>query len=222
MESLLGTNMRFTTSKQSLISEFTGTFSLVFFGCGSIILAEISSFKSEYIPFIFGCTISIFVYIFGKYSGAHFNPAVTLGFYVNKEISLIDSFFYITVQLLGAAGASYAHSLIFKNSHSFGITLLEAELFTGLIAEVFFTGLLMLTILLVTRSKNRIYGIAIGSAVTLGALFIGDLTGASLNPARSIGPMLISGNFENILFYLVIPPIGCIISAYLFRFFINK
>ena len=100
--------------------------------------------------------------------------------------------------------------------------MLEAELFTGLIAEVFFTGLLMLTILLVTRNKNRIYGVAIGSVVTLAALFIGDLTGASLNPARSIGPMLISGNFENILFYMVFPPIGCIISTYFFRIFATK
>ncbi len=214
--------MRFTTSKQSLISEFTGTFSLVFFGCGSIILSEISNFKSEFVPFIFGCTIAIFIYIFGKYSGAHFNPAVTIGFFVNKEISLIDGFLYITVQILGAVGASYTHSLIFENSHSFGTTLLKVELLTGLFAEVFFTGLLMLTILLVTRNKNRIYGVAIGSSVTLAALFIGDLTGASLNPARSVGPMLMSGNFENLLFYLVIPPIGSTISAYLFRFFANK
>ena len=80
----------------------------------------------------------------------------------------------------------------------------------------------MLTILLVTRNKNRIYGVAIGSTVTLAALFIGDFTGASLNPARSIGPILMSGNFENLLFYLVIPPIGSIISAYLFWFFANK
>ena len=80
----------------------------------------------------------------------------------------------------------------------------------------------MLTILLVTRNKNRIYGVAIGSTVTIAALFIGDLTGASLNPARSIGPMLMSGNFENLLFYLVIPPIGCVIASYLFGIFATK
>lgn len=212
-------NLRFTANSKSLLAEALGTFALVFIGCGSVILSEVGNFNPKLIPYVFGLTITSCVYLLGKYSGAHFNPAVTLGFYVNKEISLVDSFFYITIQLLGAVGASYAHSLIFKNSHSFGVTLLEAELLTGLFAEVFFTGLLMLTILLVTRNKNRIYGVAIGSTVTLAAFFIGDLTGASLNPARSIGPILMSGNFENLLFYLVIPPIGGVITAYLFRIF---
>jgi len=212
-------NLRFTANSKSLLAEALGTFALVFIGCGSVILSEVGNFNPKLIPYVFGLTITSCVYLLGKYSGAHFNPAVTLGFYVNKEISLVDSFFYITVQLLGAVGASFTHSLIFENPHSFGTTLLKVEFLTGLFAEVFFTGLLMLTILLVTRNKNRIYGVAIGSTVTLAAFFIGDLTGASLNPARSIGPILMSGNFENLLFYLVIPPIGGVITAYLFRIF---
>ena len=202
--------MRFTTSKESLISEFTGTFSLVFFGCGSIILSEISNLKSEYIPFIFGCTIAIFIYIFGKYSGAHFNPAVTIGFFVNKEISLRDGFLYITVQTLGAVGASFTHSLIFENPHSFGTTTVSTTFVSGSVAEILCTAFLMLVILLVTRNDNRIYGLAIGGAVTISALLIGDMTGASLNPARSIGPILLYGNINELWFYIITPICGAV------------
>ena len=202
--------MRFTTSKQSLISEFTGTFSLVFFGCGSIILSEISNLKSEYIPFIFGCTIAFFIYIFGKYSGAHFNPAVTIGFFVNKEISLRDGFLYITVQTLGAVGASFTHSLIFENPHSFGTTTVSTTFVSGSVAEILCTAFLMLVILLVTRNDNRIYGLAIGGAVTISALLIGDMTGASLNPARSIGPILLYGNINELWFYIITPICGAV------------
>jgi len=213
--------MRFTTSKESLISEFTGTFSLVFFGCGSIILSEISNFKSEFVPFIFGCTIAIFIYIFGKYSGAHFNPAVTIGFFVNKEISLRDGFLYITVQTLGAVGASFTHSLIFENPHSFGTTTVSTTFVSGSVAEILCTAFLMLVILLVTRNNNRIYGLAIGGAVTLSALLIGDMTGASLNPARSIGPMILYGNTIEIWFYILFPIVGSSIGAVLYNYLKN-
>lgn len=213
--------MRFTTSKQSLISEFAGTFSLVFFGCGSIILSEISNFKSEFVPFIFGCTIAIFIYIFGKYSGAHFNPAVTIGFFVNKEISLRDGFLYITVQTLGAVGASFTHSLIFENPHSFGTTTVSTTFVSGSVAEILCTAFLMLVILLVTRNNNRIYGLAIGGAVTLSALLIGDMTGASLNPARSIGPMILYGNTIEIWFYILFPIVGSSIGAVLYNYLKN-
>ena len=213
--------MRFTTSKQSLISEFAGTFSLVFFGCGSIILSEISNLKSEYVPFIFGCTIAIFIYIFGKYSGAHFNPAVTIGFFVNKEISLRDGFLYITVQTLGAVGASFTHSLIFENPHSFGTTTVSTTFVSGSVAEILCTAFLMLVILLVTRNDNRVYGLAIGGAVTLSALLIGDMTGASLNPARSIGPMILYGNTIEIWFYILFPIVGSSIGAVLYNYLKN-
>ena len=202
--------MRFTASKQSLISEFIGTFSLVFFGCGSIILSEISNFNSEYIPFIFGCTIAIFIYIFGKYSGAHFNPAVTIGFFINKEISAKDGVLYICIQILSALSASLLHSVVFTEQHSFGTTTISTTYISGSVAEVLCTAFLMLVILLVTRNDNRIYGLAIGGAVTVSALLIGDMTGASLNPARSIGPMLLYGNINEIWFYIITPICGAV------------
>ena len=202
--------MRFTASKQSLISEFIGTFSLVFFGCGSIILSEISNFNSEYIPFIFGCTIAIFIYIFGKYSGAHFNPAVTIGFFINKEISAKDGVLYICIQILSALSASLLHSVVFTEQHSFGTTTISTTYISGSVAEVLCTAFLMLVILLVTRNDNRIYGLAIGGAVTVSALLIGDMTGASLNPARSFGPMLLYGNINELWFYIVTPICGAV------------
>ena len=202
--------MRFTASKQSLISEFIGTFSLVFFGCGSIILSEISNFKTEYVPFIFGCTIAIFIYILGKYSGAHFNPAVTIGFFMNKEISAKDGVLYIGVQILSALSASLLHNVIFTEQHSFGTTTVSTTYISGSLAEIVCTAFLMLVILLVTRNDNRIYGLAIGGAVTISALLIGDMTGASLNPARSIGPMILYGNINELWFYIITPICGAV------------
>ena len=213
--------MRFTTSKQSLISEFIGTFSLVFFGCGSIILSEISNLKSEYIPFIFGCTIAIFIYIFGKYSGAHFNPAVTIGFFINKEISVKDGILYISIQILSALSASLLHNIVFTEQHSFGTTTISTTYISGSVAEILCTTFLMLVILLVTRNDNRVYGLAIGGAVTLSALLIGDLTGASLNPARSIGPMILYGNTHEIWFYILFPIIGSSIGVVLYNYLKN-
>ena len=202
--------MKFTASKQSLISEFTGTFSLVFFGCGSIIISEISNFKPEYVPFIFGCIITIFIYILGKYSGAHFNPAVTIGFFINKEISAKDGVLYIGVQILSALSASLFHNVIFTEQHSFGTTTVSSTYISGSVAEILCTAFLMLVILLVTRNDNRIYGLAIGGAVTVSALLIGDMTGASLNPARSIGPMLLYGNINELWFYILTPICGAV------------
>ena len=87
--------MRFKATVPALLAEFIGTYALVLFGCGAIILSELEKFPSVLIPIIFGATITIFVYLLGRFSGAHFNPAVTIGFVLNKEISIKDSTIYI-------------------------------------------------------------------------------------------------------------------------------
>ena len=96
---------RFTVSPKSLLAEALGTFALVFIGCGSVILSEIGNFNPQLIPFVFGFTITSCVYLLGKYSGAHFNPAVTIGFFMNKEISAKDGVTYIGIQI----PVSYTH-----------------------------------------------------------------------------------------------------------------
>lgn len=208
--------MRFKTTVPALLAEFTGTYALVFFGCGAIILSELENLSSAVIPIIFGLTITIFVYLLGRFSGAHFNPAVTIGFLLNKEISIKDSVFYIGIQILGGMLASQTHVALFGRMHSFGVTTLSVDVGQGFFLEAFCTGLLMFVILQVTREENNIYGIAIGGTVFISALLIGEYTGGSLNPARSIGPALVSGKTREIYFYVLAPVIGSLISSKLF------
>ena len=201
---------RFTVSPKSLLAESLGTFALVFIGCGSVILSEVGSFNPQLIPYVFGLTITSCVYLLGKYSGAHFNPAVTIGFFMNKEISAKDGVIYIGIQILSAIAASLFHNVVFTEQHSFGTTTVSTTFVSGSVAEILCTAFLMLVILLVTRNDNRIYGLAIGGAVTVSALLIGDMTGASLNPARSIGPMLLYGNINEVWFYIITPICGAV------------
>ena len=208
--------MRFKTTVPAILAEFIGTYALVFFGCGAIILSELENLSSAVIPIIFGLTITIFVYLLGRFSGAHFNPAVTIGFLLNKEISIKDSVFYIGIQILGGMLASRTHVALFGRMHSFGVTTLSVDVGQGFFLEAFCTGLLMFVILQVTRKENNIYGIAIGGTVFISALLIGEYTGGSLNPARSIGPALVSGNTREIYFYVLAPVIGSLISSKLF------
>ena len=213
--------MRFKITVPALLAEFIGTYALVLFGCGSIILSDLENFPSVLIPLIFGLTITIFVYLLGRFSGAHFNPAVTIGFVLNKEIPIKDSIFYITTQILGACLASQTHEIVFGRTHNFGVTTLSVNTTQGFLMEALCTGLLMFVILLVTRKENNIYGIAIGGTVFISGLLIGDYTGGSLNPARSLGPALISGDIEDILFYIFAPITGGIISTRLYISRIN-
>lgn len=208
--------MRFKTTVPAILAEFIGTYALVFFGCGAIILSELENLSSALIPIIFGLTITIFVYLLGRFSGAHFNPAVTIGFLLNKEISIKDSVFYIGIQILGGMLASQTHVALFGRMHSFGVTTLSVDIGQGFFLEAFCTGLLMFVILQVTRKENNIYGIAIGGTVFISALLIGEYTGGSLNPARSIGPALVSGKTREIYFYVLAPVIGSLISSKLF------
>ena len=208
--------MRFKATVPALLAEFIGTYALVLFGCGAIIFSELEKFPSVLIPIIFGATITIFVYLLGRFSGAHFNPAVTIGFVLNREISIKDSTIYITTQILGACLASQTHEIVFGRTHNFGVTTLSVNTTQGFFMEALCTGLLMFVILLVTRKENNIYGIAIGGTVFISALLIGDYTGGSLNPARSLGPALISGDIEDILFYIFAPITGSMISTRLY------
>lgn len=201
---------RFNANQSSLVAEVVGTFALVFMGCGAVILSEIGNLNPQLVPFIFGATITSCVYFLGKYSGAHFNPAVTIGFFINREMSAKDGALYIVVQTFSALAASLLHNVIFTEQHSFGTTTVSTTYISGSVAEIVCTAFLMLVILLVTRNDNRIYGLAIGGAVTVSALLIGDMTGASLNPARSIGPMILYGNIDELWFYIITPVCGAV------------
>ena len=204
------------------IAEFIGTFALVFFGCGSMILSEInpSAISVDSIPIIFGLIVAAMIYAFGDISGAHFNPAVSLAFYQNKNINLKELCYYIPSQILGAVLASFSHSFFFGKNHSFGMTINKLTVSQGAFLEILISMFLMLTIISVATNEKiskHIIGFSIGGIIAVCSFVAGPFTGASMNPARSIGPAILSYNFNHIIIYILCPIIGAMIGLYIYQ-----
>jgi aquaporin NIP len=199
------------------IAEFIGTFFLIFFGCGSMILAEVNpAYNGSLVPIVWGGAVSIMIYAVGHISGAHFNPAVTIAFWITKRFPGNKVFSYIIAQVLGAISASAIHAVIWGMNHRFGETILSISTSGGFLVEVILSFALMFVIISVatdSRAVGELAGVAIGSTVALCAFVGGPLTNASMNPARSIGPAILSGNYSILWLYIVAPIIGTIIGA---------
>ena len=204
------------------MAEFIGTFALIFFGCGSMIIYELnpSLISPDSIPIIFGLVIAVMIYVFGHISGAHFNPAVSIIFYLNKSIKTKELYAYMTVQIIGAIGASLAHKFFFGSNHSFGMTINRLTTTQGFLFEILITIFLIVTIMSVAidqRSSKSITGISIGGIVAICSFVAGPFTGASMNPARSIGPAVVALNLNEIMIYIMGPMLGAIIGFYIYK-----
>jgi len=199
------------------LAEFVGTFFLVFFGCGSIIMSQLNSdFAENLIPFIFGGIVTVMIYATGHLSGAHFNPAVTISFWVIGRFPKQRVPFYLLSQIMGAVTASFFHFLLWGKDVNFGATAFTANLFQGVFFEFLLSFLLMFVIVSVatdSRAVGELAGLAIGMTVCLCALFGGPLTGASMNPARSLGPALFNGDLSQLWVYMIFPVIGAVCGA---------
>ena len=209
------------------IAEFLGTFALVFFGCGSMILNEINpnAIPVDSIPIIFGLVVAVMIYAFVNISGAHFNPAVSIAFWINKSINISDLYYYIPSQILGSLFASYSHNFFLGNSHTFGMTINRLSKSQGFMFEVLISIFLMLTIVSVASNKklsNSIIGFSIGGIITVCSFVAGPFTGASMNPARSLGPAIAARNFDSIALYIVAPIVGASISILIFKYLKGK
>jgi len=205
------------------IAEFIGTFALVFFGCGSMILYELNpgAISPDAIPIIFGLIIAVMVYALGHISGAHFNPAVSVAFYQNKSISIQELSTYIPAQVVGAIGASSTHKFFFGNDHSFGMTINKLTSYQGISFEILMSMFLMLTIISVStddRVSKAVTGIAIGGVIAVCSFIGGPFTGASMNPARSLGPAILSNNFDNIIMFILAPTVGAMLGAFIYNY----
>jgi aquaporin Z len=208
--------------KHRYFAEFLGTFILVFTGTGAIVVNEISGGVIGHagIALTFGLVVAAMIYTFGDVSGAHLNPAVSISFVIAGRLPTKYLFGYIVSQLLGALSASGVLKLLFPTSSSLGMTLPSGDASQSFFLEIILTAILMLTILSVShgaKEKGITAAIAIGSLVGLGAMFAGPICGASMNPARSLGPALVSWNFEHIWLYPVATIIGAIIAIPLYR-----
>ena len=199
------------------ISEFIGTFFLIFFRCGSMILAEVNpNYAGSFVPIIWGGSVSIMIYAVGHISGAHFNPAVTLAFWSVKRFPGKRVGGYLLAQSLGASFASFVHFLIWGGAHKFGVTEFSVAIGVGFLVEVILSFALMFVIISVatdSRAVGELAGIAIGSTVALCAFVGGPLTNASMNPARSLGPALFSNSILDVWPYLIAPVLGTLLGA---------
>ncbi len=199
------------------IAEFIGTFFMVFFGCGSMVLAQVNpSFAGSSIPIIWGGVVSIMIYAVGHISGAHFNPAVTLAFWLTRKFPLKRLPGYVFSQTLGAIVASGLIQFIWGGAHDFGATYMSVPLLQGFVVEVLLSFALMFVITSVatdTRAVGELAGLAIGSTVALAAFVGGPLTKASMNPARSLGPAVMIGEVSSVWPYLIAPCVGTVLGA---------
>lgn len=196
-------------------AEFIGTFALVFAGTGAIVVNEVSGDVITHVgvALTFGLIVLVMIYTFGDISGAHLNPAVTVGFWAARRMPVGQVPLYVSSQVLGAVAASAALRVLFPQSKLLGATLPSGSDAQSFCLESILTFLLMLTILNVStgaKEKGITAGIAVGSLIGLEAMFAGPISGASMNPARSIAPALVAGHLEHLWVYVVAPTVGAV------------
>lgn len=203
---------------RQLYAEVFGTFALVFSGTGAIIINDVhgGSVSHVGIALTFGLVALAMIYSIGDVSGCHLNPAVTLGFYAARRIQARTILPYVVSQCVGAVSASLLLRLMFPVHPTLGATLPAGPAIQSFVLEVVLTLILMFVILSVStgsKEKGAMAGIAIGSVVALEAMFAGPISGASMNPARSLGPAIVSMNVTYLWIYLLAPTIGACLSV---------
>ena len=204
--------------------ELVGTFLLVVFATGSIVYdAEVFDGRlgipfAAIAPFI---ALLIGVYAFGKISLAHFNPAVTIGYYITGHITKIQALYYFVAEIIGALLGSFFVLTFIGEKANLGANVPNYDFSIFLIfpVEVLASAMLMGVIFYVvyTKGLRGFSGVAIGGIVGLDILFLAFISGASMNPARALAPALLSGTFDDLWLYLTAPFVGTIITAFLFR-----
>ena len=200
------------------LAESVGTFVLVFAGTGAIVIDDVTHGAISHlgVGLVFGLVIMAMIYALGEISGAHFNPAVTIGFWTARRLPSRMAVFYILSQIAGALVASGVMRGLFPAHAILGATLPSGSAMQSFIFELILTAVLMMVILCVSTGSKEVgimAGIAIGGTVGLEAIFAGPICGASMNPARSIGPAVVSGQMATLWIYVVAPIIGALLGV---------
>jgi aquaporin Z len=198
---------------RKLAAEAMGTFALVFAGTGAVVIDEVipGSVTHVGVSLTFGLIVLAMIYAVGDVSGAHLNPAVTLGFYAARRFDGYRVPGYIASQCAGAILASLVLRLVFPTNSTLGATFPAGAVIQSIALEFILTWLLMFVILTVStgsKEKGILAGVAVGSVIALEALFAGPISGASMNPARSLAPALVSLRLESLWIYLTAPVLG--------------
>ena len=205
------------------LAEFLGTYALVFAGTGAIIIDQQTngSITHAGIAVTFGLVVMSMIYAFGDISGAHLNPAVTIAFSVAKKFPVKEILPYIAGQTGGALAASLTLKFLFPLNQLLGTTLPTGNESQSFILELLLTFFLMLVIISVAKGSKEqglFAGLAIGSVVGLEAMFAGPICGASMNPARSLAPALISGHTAHLWIYLVATTCGAVLAVPVWKY----
>ncbi|WP_298419848.1 MIP family channel protein [uncultured Kordia sp.] len=202
---------------KNYIAEFLGTFTMVFCGTAAMVVNDITGVITHPgVAITWGLIVMGMIYAFAEISGAHFNPAVTIAFSYAKKFPWKEVPKYIIAQCLGAICASLLVFMLWPESETLGATIPSMIAWKAFILEFLLTFFLMLVIINVStgsKETGTMAGIAIGGIVLLEAMFAGPMTKASMNPARSIGPALVSGNFSELWLYILAPILGAIVAV---------
>lgn len=211
-----------TTLLRRCVAECLGTFALVAVGPGAVMVAaRTHAFGPVGVALAFGLVITIVVAASGHLSGAHINPAVTIGFWSMGRFRASDVLPYIAAQCVGAVAASFVCGWILGPVGAFGLTLPGLALPQSFVVEMGYTGILGFVIMAVAtdeRTPTAVAPFAIGATVFAGALVTGPLTGGSFNPARSLGPAVAAGIWTAHWLYWVAPIVGMVIGMHLYEY----
>jgi aquaporin Z len=206
------------TNFRKYVAEAIGTWALVFCGTGAIKIDQQTGGGVSHagVAITFGLIVMVMIHAIGDISGAHMNPAVTISFAVSERFSAKEILPYIVSQLIGAFAASLLLKFLFPENVFLGSTFPAGSEMQSFILEAILTFILMFVILNVTHTSKEqglFAGIAIGSVVLLEAFFAGPITGASMNPARSIAPAIVSGNLQHLWIYIAGPVVGALVAV---------
>jgi aquaporin Z len=206
---------------RKIISEFLGTYFLVFTATGAIIVTELTHRLTQIGEAIAaGFVLTALIYAFGHISGALFNPAVTIAFFINQKISKVEMIIFTLTQIVSSMLASVTLLILFGKVASLGITYPRGSLNQSFLLEFILTFFLITVILNSSFSPKDLKpfaGIAVGFTNCIESMFGGPISGASMNPARSIGPALISGNTHNLWIYIISPLLGGFFAAIIYK-----
>ena len=205
-----------------LVAEFIGTFALVFAGAGAVMVdAKTGALGHVGVAITFGLVIMAMIYAVGHISGAHFNGAVTFAFALSRHFPWPRAASYWAAQLLGATTAALLLRASLGDIANVGATLPSGSQAQSFFWELVMTFFLMFVILAVatdTRAVGEAAAIAIGGTIAVDAMVGGPISGASMNPMRSIGPAIASGNFHALWLYIAAPVLGASAGALAYQF----